>query len=398
MCFSPDGKFLASGSFDGTVKIWDPATGMEKQTLYGHTNKVIDVSFTPDSKYLASASDDWTVKIWEVATGREVRTLIGHVNSVCHTDFSPDGNYLASCAGDQMVKVWDLQTGKEVLSLPKGLARSAGRLGAPGEEVSVGHDARARTLLREKKWWEAEAASRKALAEQLDFAPAWQHLGFAYLGQGKLKGAVEAFRQAIRLQSKEALSYYGLGFALFELNRRGPATAVLLSLQGLANPGKFPEATRVWGEALALTRDDARLQNSIAWFLVATRDLAHRQPPEAVRLAQRAVQLAPKEGVYLNTLGVAHYRNGNLEKAIEVLTWSMELRQGGDPKDWFFLAMAHQQLKDPEQARKWYDKAVKWMDEKKTTNEDLRGFREEAEEILGKKAVRELLPPPRLEP
>ena len=94
-------------------------------------------------------------------------------------------------------------------------------------------------------------------------------------------------------------------------------------------------------------------------------------------------QLAPREGGYWNTLGVAHYRAGDWKAAIEALTKSMELGKGGDGSDWFFLAMAHWQLGDKPQARSWYDKAVPWMEKNQPKNEELIRFRAEAAALLG---------------
>jgi WD40 repeat protein len=115
--FSPDGKLLASGGADNTVRLWDVETGKEIKTLSGHTNKVWGVSFSPDGKLLATGSDDKTVRLWDVATGQQINTLIGHINELTTVSFSPDGKLLASGSRDKTVKLWDVATGQQINTL-----------------------------------------------------------------------------------------------------------------------------------------------------------------------------------------------------------------------------------------------------------------------------------------
>ena len=115
--FSPNGKLLATGSRDNTVKLWDTTTDKEIKTLTGHTDAVLAVSFSPDGKRLATGSRDKTVKLWDTSTGKVIQTLTGHTDTVNTVSFSPDGKLLATASGDNTVKLWNTTTGKEIKTL-----------------------------------------------------------------------------------------------------------------------------------------------------------------------------------------------------------------------------------------------------------------------------------------
>jgi WD40 repeat protein len=180
VCWSPDGKRLASAGggsaggdfgYPGEVKVWDAEKGLEVHTLKGHTLEVKSVCWSPDGRRLASASHDGTVKVWDVEKGLAALTLKGHTGTVESVCWSPDGRRLASASkGYEIkdgkavnfrgeVKVWDAATGQEVLSLKghTGLVQSVcwspdgRRLASAGGEL----DAQGKPLPGEMKVWDA---------------------------------------------------------------------------------------------------------------------------------------------------------------------------------------------------------------------------------------------------
>ena len=112
VAFSPDGRHLASGDADGTVRLWDPATGRPTTTLQAHRGRVAAVAFSPDGRHLASGDADGTVRLWDPATGRPTTTLQAHRDGVAAVAFSPDGRHLASGDADGTVRLWDPATGR----------------------------------------------------------------------------------------------------------------------------------------------------------------------------------------------------------------------------------------------------------------------------------------------
>ncbi|PSB26362.1 AAA-like domain-containing protein [Chlorogloea sp. CCALA 695] len=103
--FSPDGKMIASGSEDGTIKRWK-RDGTSLAPLSGHEGAVTSISFSPDGKMIASGSEDGTVKLWK-PDGTAI--TFKHKNAVTSVSFSPDGNTIASGSKDRTVKLWQLE-------------------------------------------------------------------------------------------------------------------------------------------------------------------------------------------------------------------------------------------------------------------------------------------------
>ncbi len=158
LAFSPDGRLVATGSKDNTVRVWEAATGRELRKLTGHSAWVKAVAFSPGGNWIASGAIDGTIKLWEVGTGLEqggvtgggvinaiafspdahliaagnsdgavlvfdtstgqmAHKLTGHTGAVLCLTFSPDGKLLASGGRDMGVKVWDVAGGRELKTL-----------------------------------------------------------------------------------------------------------------------------------------------------------------------------------------------------------------------------------------------------------------------------------------
>jgi serine/threonine protein kinase/Flp pilus assembly protein TadD len=264
------------------------------------------------------------------------------------------------------------------------------------------HNGLGMLLQDQGKFVQAEAEYREAIRIDPNSPDARANLGGLLVARkSNLAEAERELREAIRMEPKRPGAHVNLGALLCDYKhdydqaiaefktaiRLKPAVGIFhFNLaNALHNKGRFAEAAAEYREATRLQPRLAEAHEEQAWLLATCRDTSLRDPRLAVEEAKKAVALAPKEGGYWNTLGVAQYRAGDWKAALGALRRSMDLQKGGDSRDWFFLAMAHWQLGDKGQARQWYAQAVREMAKHDPKNEELRRFRTEAAQLLGVK-------------
>jgi tetratricopeptide (TPR) repeat protein len=223
--------------------------------------------------------------------------------------------------------------------------------------------------------------------------------------KGKLDDAIDSYQKAIKLDPNRAQSHFALGRALDMKDKLDDAIdsyqkAIKLDPKryefhfhlgaDLVKRGESDQAIGYYRKAIELVaqaddgkrRMGATFLNNSAWLLATNPDLKNRNPPVALELAREAVRLDADSIGNWNTLGAAQYRAGGYKDAIAALERSMAERQGGNSFDWFFVAMANWQLGNKDEARKWYERAVDWMEKNQAKNEELLRFRAEAKELI----------------
>jgi len=359
VAYSPDGRTLASASYDHTVKLWDIANGRERRTLGEHTSAVYRVAYSPNGGILASSGADGTVKLWEAAAGRLLHSLHAqHGEQVEDVAFSPDGRLIASAGPAQTIRLWDVATGQDLLSLP-------------------GHAGRVRCVTFSPDRWNLASGSEDYTVKLWQAAPATPEEQARREAQGVLE-----FLFARSLTADQVRNCIRHDPTLDdEVRRRALALAEPYEQSLVAQQAEDRVFGRYGGglfrpEVLASLRGDAALSESVrrsaldlaghvpenpyglnqaSWSVVQRPDAGAAAYQRALRQAEQACRLVPQDGEFLATLGAAQYRVGNDREAVATLTLADQIMTRIDPSMMVerlaFLALAQHRLGNPEEAR-----------------------------------------------
>jgi serine/threonine-protein kinase len=342
--FSPNGRWLWAGSFE-SGQVFDTNTW---QPRFRHEGAA---AFSPDSSWLAASTMDGRIRVLHVQTGKELAVLEDpDLDQSAPPVFSPDGSkVIALKHASKGIQVWDLRRIGDYLR-ELGMADDWPAFprapSEPASPISVTIDATMPPRLPIRSRPDCEALEREIAlySASLSLLPVnpelYRRRGEAWLKDDDAERAIADFEMAWLLH---------------------------------------PDRPRMNQQLISTC-------NNQAWDLVAVPS-AEADARRALQFARRAVSLAPEEALYVNTLGVAQYRNGQMDGAISTLEKSLKLGRGRfDAFDLYFLAQAHAKRGEADKAREYFEQAVRWQNAQKnlssTYQKELDSFKAEAERTL----------------
>jgi tetratricopeptide (TPR) repeat protein len=398
VAFSPDGQRLASASWDQSVKLWDAVSGQELRTLKGHTNMVSSVAFSPDGQRLASASHDATVKLWDArpltAEMRVEREALGLLEFFC----------------------------------PKSARKSDAVERIRGNKT-ISEAVRQKALALLEAYWQNLEREALVIAEQyqqdadrLDKA-SWAVVSDTAAEPAQCRRALVLAEEACRLEPDNGSYLITLGLAQYQTGRSQKGLVTVNRLEqnkpAMGTPwivekrgyvygilGQWSQAAADYAKAFEMqSRWDPIIWYEHAWLRLQVGDeagyrkvcavlldqfgksknpdeialLAHTcalapnalaDPNRLVQLAEQRMAMNPPPSVHyvwsFHVLGLACYRAGQFQKAVEHLRKGLETEPGSKTNvlNWLVLAMACQHLNEPVKAQEWLEKAREWISRK----------------------------------
>ncbi len=390
LSFSADGNLLATGGWSsGTARIWDLKSGQLLKTL--HEPILCLVEFSPDGRFLVTNSDRvciWNVENWELtSTVDEQGSPFSGVN-VC---FSPDGRLLAVSESGARIHLVNPATGETIATLTNPhLARTSEMEFSPaGDHLAVASGDSVFV-------WDLVALHDSLVSFGLGSPQLETQLAsslprrFEKRGQQGASNTGKAEHENSVSNKPLPTESVRVKFLLDEHFQQLAVAEFVHRAQIAVERGELSAAGILVEQAISQKPNSANTCNNLAWLLT-TGPPAIRDGQQAETLARRAVELAPDEATYFNTLGVALYRTGNYPEAITALEKSLAHNDPfNQPYDLLFLAMCHSRLGDSAKAHESQERAMKLMTahasgRSKDWHEELQEFVKESRETLAEK-------------
>ncbi len=157
VAYTPDGKYLLTGSRDKSIKLWETSSAREVKSYKGHISTINDLAVSKDGKFFASSSADNTAKVWEIKTGKLLFTTPEDRDYMTDVTFSPDGKYLIAGGFDPFLKVWDYRTKKLIKKLAvdpdRGMGLGLNFVFSPdGKYLATGEDGKNLKIYHTNSW------------------------------------------------------------------------------------------------------------------------------------------------------------------------------------------------------------------------------------------------------